>query len=335
MSVVVKNVGEAGRGLVATKSIKAGELILRDNAVIAIPTNIEVWDAGEEISRQLKKLKSKEIEDFLGLTRKSGIHDLCEDLLKEAADENVKTLSKAQKISKNCDEISIFFNNNIATDDSFRCLFLRLSLLNHSCDPNSFYTGALNNPRQLELRAFKDIQEGEEVSVNYILVEGRFSDRQGRQALLREGWGFCCRCPLCQGEHLTIHQQKQEILRQEIVIIQSDMIAECDQNPATVGWSRLCHLQSRLVELVTQLSCGQLLLARELKSLVHFAQLARKEETLDRALNRWNMIIEELQVERWQREYTLLVDRLKRWKQTRKKRECPSEDEIRQFLWLM
>lgn len=334
MSVSVKNVGEAGRGLVALKDIKNGELIVRDTAVIAIPANVDVWEAGEEIMRQIKKMSSTEKEDFYNLTKKDGIHQLCNDLMEEARGDT-KRLSKAQKIAKFCDEISIFFNNDIATDDSFRCLFLYLSVLNHSCDPNSFYTGTVNNPRQLELRAAKDIREGEEVTVNYILVEGRFSDRPTRQTRLRDGWGFYCSCSLCKGENLNIHQQKQEILKQEIVIIQSDMTNECDQNPATVSWSRLCTLQSELVELVMQLSCGQLLLCRELKSLTHLAQLARREDIIENALNSWDLIIQDLGVERWRREYNALIEKLKKWKQKRKKRENPNEDEIRQFLWLM
>eukprot|EP00092_Neocalanus_flemingeri_P098317 GFUD01125364.1.p1 GENE.GFUD01125364.1~~GFUD01125364.1.p1 ORF type:complete len:335 (-),score=103.72 GFUD01125364.1:8-1012(-) len=334
MSVTVKNVGEAGRGLVALKDIKVGELIDRDTAVIAIPANVNVWEAGEEIVRQLKKMSSTEKEEFYNLTRKDGIHQLCDELMEDAAGDT-KSHSKAQKLIKNCNEISIFFNNDIATDDSFRCLFLYFSLLNHSCDPNSFWTGSVKNPRQLELRAAKDIKEGEEVTVNYILVEGRFIDRPTRHARLREGWGFYCKCSLCQGENLDIHQQKQEILKQEIIILQSDMISECDQNPATVSWARLCTLQSELVELVGQLTCEQLLLGRELKSLANLAQLARREDILDNTLNSWDLIIQELGVERWRREYNFLVEKLRKWTITRKKKDNPNDEEIRQFLWLM
>ena len=334
MSVTVKHVGDAGRGLVALKDLQVGELIVIDTAVITIPANVDSWDAGEEILRQLKKMSTKEKEEFYKLTRKNCNTQICDELREDASGNN-KRFSKTTKNTKFCDEISIFFNNDISTDDSFRCLFLCLSLINHSCDPNSFWTGSLNNPRQLELRAAKDIQKGEEVTVNYILVEGRFSDRPTRQDRLREGWGFYCSCSLCQGENLNIHQQKQEILKQEIVIIQSDMISECDQNPANVSWDKLCALQSELVKLVGQLSCGQLLLARELKSLAHLAQLARREDILENTLNSWDLIIQELGVERWRREYNFLVEKLKKWKLKRKKKENPNEEEIRQFLWLM
>ena len=60
MSVTVKEVEEAGRGLVAIKDIKNGELIVRDAAVIVIPGNLDFWEAGKEIVKQVKKISSKE-----------------------------------------------------------------------------------------------------------------------------------------------------------------------------------------------------------------------------------------------------------------------------------
>ena len=117
------------------------------------------------------------------------------------------------------------------------------------------------------------------------------------------------------------------------MIIQSDMTSECDQNPDGVSWARLCTSQSELVDLVMQLSCGQLLLARELKSLAHLAQLARREDILENTLSSLDLIIQDLGVERWRREYNFLVEKLKKWKPNGK--ENPNEEEIRQFLWLM
>jgi len=334
VSVVTENTGDAGNGLIAIKDIKVGELIVKDSAVIAIPANVDVWESGEEIVRQLKKLSYAEKEEFYNLTRKEGICQLFEDILDNPGID-AKIHSKAEKNAKFSDEISIFFNNAIITDDSFRCFFLFLSLLNHSCDPNSFVTGTVTNPHQLELRAARDILEGEEVRMNYILVEGRFSDRPTRRAKLWKGWDFYCSCSLCQGENLDIEQQKQEILKQEILIIQADMRTECDQTPETVNWTKLCSLQSKVVELVTQISHGQLLLTRELRSLAHFAQLARMVDVLEMALSSWYGIIQELRVQRWDREYNFLIQKLKRWENKIKTNETPNEEEIRQFLWLM
>ena len=82
------------------------------------------------------------------------------------------------------------------------------------------------------------------------------------------------------------------------MIIQADMTTECDQSPETVSWSRLCSLQSELVELVRQLTCSQLLLVRELKSLANLAQLGRREDIIENTLHSWDLVIEDLGVER-------------------------------------
>ena len=103
MSLTVKEVGKAGRGLVASKDIKNGELIVKYSAVIAIP---DVGEAGEEIVRQLKQRNSKEKEDFYNLTIKEDKNQFCNDLRKEVI-EDTKTISKDQKIEKFKKEISI------------------------------------------------------------------------------------------------------------------------------------------------------------------------------------------------------------------------------------
>ena len=53
------------------------------------------------------------------------------------------------------------------------------------------------NVKELELRAIRDIRKGEEITVNYISVEGRYCDKHTRQQKLAEGWGFKCCCSLC------------------------------------------------------------------------------------------------------------------------------------------
>ena len=95
--------------------------------------------------------------------------EISKNLSLSAADDPVK-VSAAKKVAETADEIAIFFNNDISTEDSCKCLFLLMALTNHSCCPNSSWTAvAADNPRLLELRAATDIREGEEVTVNYII----------------------------------------------------------------------------------------------------------------------------------------------------------------------
>jgi hypothetical protein len=66
------------------------------------------------------------------------------------------------------------------------------SMINHSCDPNSWWTF---NGRELQMRAVRDISAGEEMTISYITISGSYNIRQ--ESLLT-GWGFKCVCTLCE-----------------------------------------------------------------------------------------------------------------------------------------
>ena len=72
------------------------------------------------------------------------------------------------------------------------CLEPFASMINHSCDPNSWWTF---NGRELQMRAVRDISAGEEMTISYITISGSYNNRQ--ESLLT-GWGFKCLCTLCE-----------------------------------------------------------------------------------------------------------------------------------------
>eukprot|EP00770_Monocercomonoides_exilis_P005169 MONOS_5143.1-p1 / transcript=MONOS_5143.1 / gene=MONOS_5143 / organism=Monocercomonoides_exilis_PA203 / gene_product=unspecified product / transcript_product=unspecified product / location=Mono_scaffold00146:87049-88663(+) / protein_length=453 / sequence_SO=supercontig / SO=protein_coding / is_pseudo=false len=77
-------------------------------------------------------------------------------------------------------------------------LFPRLSFFNHSCCPNC--VPSFDSFGTLYVRTIRKVNEGEELSIGYIdnglgLIT--------RQALLSEGWLFCCECERCQNEMKT------------------------------------------------------------------------------------------------------------------------------------
>jgi len=312
-----------------------GELILRESATIVLPSGIGIWEAGEKIYRQVEKLTKSQKEEFYKLTRKKGLLEVSQNLLKAAGDD-LKKLEMARSVANRIEETAIFFNNDIKTEDDCKCLFIQLALTNHSCCPNSSWTGGSKNPRQLELRAAKDIEEGEEVTVNYIIVEARFLDKMGRRARLLDGWGFKCVCFLCDQNSDRIEaQEKEEKLKSEIRKIQQEMTQECDRNPALVNWKTLCSLQKEILDLVSQLASAQLLLFREYQSLVNLSQLARNQTQLNQALEAWRQLLERLNVERAWKDYQSCLDKLELYRGFLKTDNPPNDSEIRQFLWLM
>ena len=88
-------------------------------------------------------------------------------------------------------------------------IWIMPSYINHSCWPNSVrsFLGDL-----LIVRAARDIQEGEEITMNYLDNE---SCLQNRQEELYSGWGFNCKCTLCEIE--TAESQEVQNKRQELM----------------------------------------------------------------------------------------------------------------------
>ena len=77
-------------------------------------------------------------------------------------------------------------------------LYLQAAAINHSCDPNacqSFH----EESKALSIRATKDIQPGEEITITYIDI-GKPTSWRRRE--LRETYGFVCMCSRCSIEDL-------------------------------------------------------------------------------------------------------------------------------------
>ena len=76
--VLVAELKHSGRGLVAARKIKTGELILKENATIALPQDIDAWEAGDIIAKQVEKLNKEQQTEFYKLTYKQGLVNLSE-----------------------------------------------------------------------------------------------------------------------------------------------------------------------------------------------------------------------------------------------------------------
>lgn len=223
---------------------------------------------------------------------------------------------------------AIFYNNDISTVDDSKCLFLTLALLNHSCASNSSWARGGEDPRVLELRAIKNIKAGEEVSVNYISVEGRYSSRNDRQQRLFEGWGFKCICPLCESG-------LEEDIKLRIRAIQEEMRDKCNTCVDEIDWMSLAECQVNVVDLVSQLSTAPLLLPRECQSLANLGQLARNRHFKEKALELWKEILMKRRVKQAMIQFKKIENLFDDWKKTFDRKLRPDEEEIEKFLWLM
>ena len=126
MPVIVKEMGAKGRGLVATKDMEMGTLIMKESAAVNVSKGFRAAigdDAfGREIDRQMSNLSKEEQEEFCKLTK------------------NKKIMLDPFVPKKYKEIIAIFENNRILSTESKLCVFNTVSLLNHSCIPNAGWT---------------------------------------------------------------------------------------------------------------------------------------------------------------------------------------------------
>jgi len=170
--VLVRETEARGRGLVAARDVKTGDLLLQDRAVITVTEEADTWEAGRQIHEQVQQMKEKDMRKFYQLTRMQKLLDISDTFISAAGDDT-DNIKKAELVSLYKHETAIFFNNDISGSAGSKSLYLSLALLNHSCSPNSSWSRA-GHDRKLELRAIRDVKEDEELTVNYISVEGRW-----------------------------------------------------------------------------------------------------------------------------------------------------------------
>ncbi|KAJ3032844.1 SET and MYND domain-containing protein 4 [Rhizophlyctis rosea] len=73
-------------------------------------------------------------------------------------------------------------------------IYLKGSLVNHSCDPNSVVT--FSEGYEMTLRTYKDLQRDGEITISYGPLKSRMG-RDERKRTLRDGWFFECGCAAC------------------------------------------------------------------------------------------------------------------------------------------
>jgi SET domain-containing protein len=85
--------------------------------------------------------------------------------------------------------------------DPYYALFKSASFLNHSCKPNAYRSFFREDSSVLFVKAVRDIDLDEEVTVSYV---NSLFDFEARQEALRELYQFECKCERCifESEHL-------------------------------------------------------------------------------------------------------------------------------------
>ncbi|CAM6121152.1 unnamed protein product [Calypogeia fissa] len=191
-----------GRGLFATRNVKAGEVLLVSNALARVPTD-QNWrknliaELANKVRTSMRKMaqlhslakygnpemKVPSMELFKPGSNWSppGAEKLKFDV---AVVRNILRLNAFEKFPR---------KDSRESPSSYGIWGLP-SFSNHSCTPNifSFPVGDA-----LFFHASKDTMKGEELTTTYI-GDGTIMDQvDGRQALTMKGWCFRCKCSRC------------------------------------------------------------------------------------------------------------------------------------------
>ncbi|KAI1458850.1 SET domain-containing protein [Annulohypoxylon moriforme] len=189
-------------GLVATRTIKAGELIMARTPGLMVNENaihkLGKKTVSELLIRAVDDLPSQHREGLLNLSTHSAASDYGNRIYK------------------------ILQTNSFRTgyhdgDNPFYSLFAEVSRLNHDCRPNcAYYFDHLDFHQKV--LAVRDIEVGEELTIAYYDPVQIHSVRQEK---LHKEWGFHCSCKRCTADAPSIAESDSRI--KQIIALRNEL----------------------------------------------------------------------------------------------------------------
>jgi hypothetical protein len=99
--------------------------------------------------------------------------------------------------------------NDGGEEDAYMCLFPSVARINHACRPNA-HARFVPKTLLMEIKALRDIEVGEEISISYGRVDLKHKERQD---LYKQGWNFECTCDMCTSSSYAIAGSDQRRAR--------------------------------------------------------------------------------------------------------------------------
>ena len=313
--VWVTEIPGKGRGLVAAKDIKKGELVFNDRPLIEV-----IGASGaKSLMKKIENLPNEAKLQFY--------------LLKGSGGESRESL--IAKEGEFWATLEITVKNSRIVDDQNKAfsLYLNLALLNHSCAPNA-YVGKLyekdRNGKQnwIEIRASKDISKGEEITRCYFGDLNRLCcSSLARKAYLKKEYAFYCRCQVCSGLFTDQENIALELLKH---------LQAFDRNHYRKGiseWARDAEQLNKFTDLIQEFQLGHFhVKCRSMISLAKTAQLARNQDLVRKGLNMTKKFADDVKLKQIGLDYEKLEKDLAQWSNNLKSKKTPRRNEIDFFL---
>ena len=325
--VMVTEIPGKGRGIVAARDIRIGELIFIDKPVIEVNGTEWKKNRKSEAVSLVKKIENLPSEAKLQfyLLKGSGENSY-QDLLSSVGDVEAA--------------VSLTFKNARISNqkDLSRSLYLNVALVNHSCAPNSDYgriiekdeNGKLYN--RMETRAIKNISKGEEVTYCYFgEINKLCCQSQIRKMFVKNDFGFDCNCCVC-----SVPDKDQEKIALELLDQFQNLVPTGTKNfyrKDLSDWARDAEKLDQINDLIQEFKLGNLEVKwRVMISLVKTAQLARDKALVNKGLNMLKSFCEDVQIEKVVLVYEKLEKDLAQWSKNLKSKKAPRRNEIEFFL---
>ncbi|KZV95869.1 SET domain-containing protein [Exidia glandulosa HHB12029] len=258
----IRGIPGKGLGMVAQRHLKAGELIVSERPVYAQRADLP---------------RSSDFNYFNGLPYIAPVSGLS-----PSAQASIYSLTTAFG-TKRHRLAGIFHTNNLELDithepdpqNRFVGCFPTIARANHDCSPNSnyyFVFGSFSG----QLRAMRDIEEGEEITISYC---DALAPRVERQAALERLFCFTCGCPSCS------LPEREGRLSDERRARLDTLVASIEQPSATVTleqlrdglqYSRQESLYAKYAQVLFYGS-GTLLCRMDLQNGLEWARMAKVE----------------------------------------------------------
>ena len=277
--VMVTEIPGKGRGIVAARDIKMGELIFEDEPVIKLATTVN--------------------GRFVDPGFMTSLRDQIENLPSEARSQYYKLSSSGHanvfNVSRSDFEVlKLFTNNSKMCNPSpgkeeysdLAVLYLNGALVNHSCVPNAALGGL--SDLGVELRAVKDISKGVEITICYYDgdVKNYGSILRKRKTAIKKHFWFDCKCPVCLGQVSC----QEKILKKRIELLNK-------LDPALnilTNWKREAGIRNKILDLTMVLLIGGIkekIVASV--ALAGSAHLARDKDLVKKAMDKLRQVVDE------------------------------------------
>lgn len=252
----VKDIPGKGKGIVAKELLKKGKIIMVDAARVItssqVPFHVQPAEGLALYNSAVDRLPSKDRALVLALdSNKNGT----------GADGILKTNSFG----------CLFPDGNEGDGEGYLCLFPLVSRINHACRPNA---NAKFMPRTLlmEIKALREIQPGEEISISYGRVDLKHAERQD---LYQKGWDFTCTCSLCTADPYAIMGSDQRRTRFAWLRKQlSSLTSETFDAQQVIAWEK------EVLE-ISEKEGFEMLIAEDLERMAYvYHGLEKKDQTI-------------------------------------------------------